>query len=71
MRKVGGEVAARKEWLCVYLVYKWVLVVMLMAKVGKSIKAFAPKPPRPRVEPSDLVDENPEEEAAPEEAPAE
>jgi len=54
LRQMGGEPAARKEWLSIYLAYKWVVLMMLMKKISDRIEGMQPGPPRPRVEPGDL-----------------
>jgi len=58
VRKAGGEPMARKEWLSVYLVYKWCVLMMLMSKVAQLQHRFEPGMPRPRVEPEDLPNED-------------
>ena len=64
VRKYGAEVSARKEWLGVYLIYKWVILQLIIGKVGSRLSKFAEKPKRPRVEPGDLPPEPTEEELA-------
>jgi len=54
IRKMGAEAAARKEYVGVYLVYKWIVLMLLMNKTSARLAKFAEKPKRPRMEPGDL-----------------
>jgi len=53
IRKYGGEEGARSEWLCVFLLFKWTILMFLMNKMALRIGKFKPNGPRPRIEPDD------------------
>jgi len=59
LRENGGEPAARKEWLSIYLIYKWTVLMIMMNSVSRRVAAVKAGPKRPRVEPEDLPQDEP------------
>jgi len=57
IKKFGGEEAARKEWLCVYLMYKWITLMILMHKIHKRTLKLQEGFERERAEPPVVEEE--------------